>query len=144
MNTSTTENVAEIMQTIGQAAKAASMQLAIASTEQKQTAINAAARWLEKDADAVLAANALDMAAGQTSGLSSAMLDRLKLDADRLKGIVDALKAIALLPDPVGQKIAAWEQPNGLKIERVRTPLGVIGVIFESRPNVTADAGPCA
>ena len=129
------------MQSIGQAAKAASMQLAIASTEQKQTAINSAARWLEKDADAVLAANALDMAAGQTSGLSSAMLDRLKLDADRLKGIVDALKAIAQLPDPVGQKIAAWEQPNGLKIERVRTPLGVIGVIFESRPNVTADAG---
>ena len=117
------------------------MQLAIASTEQKQTAINSAARWLEKDAEAVLAANALDMAAGQTSGLSSAMLDRLKLDADRLKGIADALKAIAMLPDPVGQKIAAWEQPNGLKIERVRTPLGVIGVIFESRPNVTADAG---
>lgn len=141
MNTTATENVAAIMQQIGESAKSAAAQLAIASTEQKQTAIRAAAKWLKEDAPQVLAANAKDMAAGETRGLSAAMLDRLRLDPARLDGIISALNAIAELPDPVGQSMSAWDRPNGLKIERVRTPLGVVGVVFESRPNVTADAG---
>lgn len=137
----TTEDVAAIMQEIGVRAKAAASRLAIASTQKKQTALRSAATWLKKDAQAVLEANVKDMEAGQQRGLSKAMLDRLKLDADRIDGIVSALNAIAELTDPVGQKVAQWDRPNGLEIERVRTPLGVIGVIFESRPNVTADAG---
>ena len=115
--------------------------LAIADTESKQDAIRLAAKFLAADSEEVLAANERDMEAGQKSGLSAAMLDRLRLDQDRLDGIVSALLAIADLKDPVGEVISAWDRPNGLQISRVRTPLGVIGVIFESRPNVTADAG---
>ena len=129
-----TEDVAAVMHQIGVQAKSAASRLAIASTEEKQTALRSAAAWLKKDIAVVLAANEKDMLAGEKRELSKAMLDRLKLDEGRIDGIVSALNAISELADPVGQKMAQWDRPNGLEIERVRTPLGVIGVIFESRP----------
>ena len=129
------------MSDVGQRARAAARQIANASTEQKKNALRASAAQLDANRDAILSANATDMQAGESAGLSKAMLDRLKLDDGRIDGIRDSLLAIAELDDPVGQIISQWDRPNGLKIERVRCPLGVIGVIFESRPNVTADAG---
>ena len=141
METGELEDVVSVMRNIGIAAKQASTRLAVASTQEKQTAIRAAAKWLGDQTDAILTANEKDMTAGRVNGLSSAMLDRLQLDDGRIAGIVSALSAIAELEDPVGQTMAQWDRPNGLAISRVRTPLGVIGVIFESRPNVTADAG---
>jgi len=139
--TSQESSVAKIMADVGARAGAAARQIANASTQQKQNALRASAKQLDENRAAILAANATDMAAGESSGLSKAMLDRLKLDGKRIDGIRDSLLAIAELADPVGQIISQWDRPNGLKIERVRCPLGVIGVIFESRPNVTADAG---
>ena len=136
-----TQSVTEVMAEIGRQARLASQKLAIVDTEIKQDAIRLAAKFLSDRSDEVLAANQLDMDAGEKSGLSAAMLDRLRLDENRLNGIVSALNAISDLKDPVGEVISDWDRPNGLKISRVRTPLGVIGVIFESRPNVTADAG---
>ena len=142
MNSVDTSNtVAETMLRIGQSARQASGQLAIAASATKQNAIRSAADFLKADAHEVLDANQKDMVAGKAAGLSAAMLDRLRLDAARIDGIVSALHAIADLPDPVGEVLSTWDRPNGLNISRVRTPLGVIGVIFESRPNVTADAG---
>ena len=135
------QSVAEIMAVIGLAARQSASKLATADTATKQKAIRGAASQLSARCDEVLTANKLDMAAGEKSGLSAAMLDRLKLDESRVESIVGALNAIADLKDPVGEVMSAWDRPNGLKISRVRTPLGVIGVIFESRPNVTADAG---
>ena len=139
--TSEEKSVAEIMADVGQRARAAARQIANASTEQKQNALRESAKQLDENRGKILDANATDMTAGESSGLSKAMLDRLKLDDKRIDGIRDSLLAIAELADPVGQIISEWDRPNGLKIERVRCPLGVIGVIFESRPNVTADAG---
>ena len=139
--TSQETSVAEVMADVGTRARSAARQIANASTEQKQDALRASAKQLDSNRAAILAANAKDMEAGKSSGLSKAMLDRLKLDDNRIDGIRDSLLAIAELADPVGQIISEWDRPNGLKIERVRCPLGVIGVIFESRPNVTADAG---
>ena len=139
--TSRETSVAKIMADVGQRARAAARQIANAATSQKQDALRASAKQLDSNRDVILAANVTDMQAGESSGLSKAMLDRLKLDGKRIDGIRDSLLAIAELADPVGQIISQWDRPNGLKIERVRCPLGVIGVIFESRPNVTADAG---
>ena len=139
--TSRETSVAKIMADVGQRARAAARQIANAATSQKQDALRASAKQLDSNRDVILAANVTDMQAGESSGLSKAMLDRLKLDGNRIDGIRDSLLAIAELTDPVGQIISQWDRPNGLKIERVRCPLGVIGVIFESRPNVTADAG---
>ena len=99
------------------------------------------AQALSSGTPAILEANAADMAAAEEKELSGAMLDRLRLDEGRVAAMASGVRQIAGAPDPVGEVIAAWERPNGLKIRRVRTPLGVIGVIFESRPNVTADAG---
>ncbi|KKB11087.1 gamma-glutamyl phosphate reductase [Devosia geojensis] len=135
------QSLAELMAGIGVKARAAARVLATASAERKHAALIGAAETVRRNADAILAANALDMDAAEEKGISKAFLDRLKLNTQRLEGIVDALRTIAELPDPVGSIIAEWDRPNGLHIERVRTPLGVIGVIFESRPNVTADAG---
>ena len=134
-------DIAAEMKKIGQAAKAASAELAFADAEVKQRALENAsdAVWINR-AD-ILAANALDMDYGREKGLSAAMLDRLMLDADRIQGIVDGLRAVAVQDDPIGTVLADWVRPSGLHIQRVRTPLGVIGVIYESRPNVTADAG---
>jgi glutamate-5-semialdehyde dehydrogenase len=126
---------------MGRAAREAAAVLAATATATKAAALTAAAAAMRASADAILAANAADMARGAANGLSPAMLDRLKLDAARLEGIASALEAVAALPDPVGETIKSWTQPNGLRFERVRVPMGVVGIIYESRPNVTADAG---
>ncbi|MFT3972368.1 MAG: glutamate-5-semialdehyde dehydrogenase [Amaricoccus sp.] len=134
-------DIATLMRGIGEAARDAAAELAFAPSEQKDAALRAAARAIWSDRAALLAANAEDMAAAVTKGVTGAMLDRLKLDEGRVQGMIDGLDAIAGQPDPVGAVIAEWDRPTGLHIRRVRTPIGVIGVIFESRPNVTADAG---
>ena len=129
------------MTEIGNKARAATHSLALASTDQKNAALRFAEECLRNNIDIILAANAKDMTYGQEKGLSDAMLDRLKLDADRVHGIADSLRSVAELDDPIGETITEWDRPNGLKISRIRVPLGVIGIIYESRPNVTADAG---
>ena len=129
------------MREIGERARAAASTLAVASPERKHAALIGAAYAVEARADEILAANAVDVEEGETKGLSGAMLDRLRLDEGRLRAIDGSLRAIAEQRDPVGEVIAQWTMPSGLDIRRVRTPLGVIGVIYESRPNVTADAG---
>lgn len=135
------DDVDAVMIEIGRKARAAARPLATASADSKNDALIAMADGLVRSTDAILDANAIDMAAGRQAGLTPAFLDRLKLDAGRVRAMADGIRAIAELPDPVGAVIAEWTQPSGLKIERVRTPLGVIGIIYESRPNVTADAG---
>ncbi|WP_337180094.1 glutamate-5-semialdehyde dehydrogenase [Sphingopyxis granuli] len=129
-----------LVATLGARARAAAKRLAAATTGAKAAALRAAARQLRAQAPAILDANARDMAAGTAGGLGPAMLDRLRLDAARLGGIADAVEAVAALPDPVGAEIDRAERPNGLVLSRVRVPLGVVGIIYESRPNVTADA----
>ena len=126
---------------LGAKARAAAAELAFAPAEAKAKALAVAADQVWQDRHAIIAANGEDMAYGANKGLSPAMLDRLMLDEARIKGICDALRAVAAQEDPVGKVIAEWDRPSGLHISRVRTPLGVIGVIYESRPNVTADAG---
>jgi len=125
---------------LAKAARLAQRQLAAMPSEARAAALHCAAAALRAAAPAVLAANAKDFAAGEASGLSKAMLDRLALDEARLAGIAAAVAAVADLPDPVGQIIDSSEQPNGLRLQRVRVPIGTIGIIYESRPNVTADA----
>jgi glutamate-5-semialdehyde dehydrogenase len=134
-------DVVALMQEIGVAARAAAATLAETPAEVRTAALAAAAAAVEARADAILTANAADMAEGAAKGLSPAMLDRLRLDPARLAGVAGALRAVAAQPDPVGEVLADWTRPNGLRIRRVRSPIGVIGVIFESRPNVVADAG---
>ncbi|TRA92655.1 glutamate-5-semialdehyde dehydrogenase [Agrobacterium salinitolerans] len=129
------------MITIGAQAKAASRPLSIAGADQKNRALLAMASAIEASRDAILAANRKDLAAAESAGLAASFVDRLTLNDARIAGIAEGIRSVAVLLDPVGEVIAAWDRPNGLKIERVRTPLGVIGVIYESRPNVTADAG---
>ncbi|MEM9797011.1 MAG: glutamate-5-semialdehyde dehydrogenase [Pseudomonadota bacterium] len=135
------DDIPALMTEMGQAAKAAAAELAHASAERKHAALIGAVEALWARRGDVLQANARDMEYGREKGLSDAMLDRLKLDENRIRGICDSLRAIADQADPVGEVIAEWDRPNGLHIRRVRTPLGVVGVIYESRPNVTADAG---
>ncbi|PZU70782.1 MAG: glutamate-5-semialdehyde dehydrogenase [Rhizobium sp.] len=129
------------MMTIGAQAKAASRPLSIAGADQKNRALLAMASAIEASKEAILAANRKDLAAADQAGLAPSFIDRLTLNDDRIASIAEGIRSVAALPDPIGEVIAAWDRPNGLKIERVRTPLGVIGVIYESRPNVTADAG---
>ena len=131
----------DLMSDIGRKARAAAAELAFASSERKATALIAAADAIWRRRGEVLDANTLDLDAAEQKGLTKAMLDRLRLDENRLRGIVDALRQIAEQKDPVGRVLAEWDRPNGLHIQRVATPLGVVGVIYESRPNVTADAG---
>ncbi|MFZ4789283.1 MAG: glutamate-5-semialdehyde dehydrogenase, partial [Beijerinckiaceae bacterium] len=130
-----------LMQAIGQAARAAAASLAVMTPQQKDAGLLAAAKALRASVPTILAANALDVQDAEQRGTSGSFLDRLRLDTARLEAIAQAVEDIAALPDPVGRVLAQWTQPNGLMFERVATPLGVIGVIFESRPNVTADAG---
>jgi len=130
-----------IMVTLGEQARQAAAQLAFASAQSKSTALQVAAQKMRDAVDQILVENAKDMEFGRTKGLSAAMLDRLMLDTDRVHAIADALETIAQQDDPVGRVLDAWDRPNGLHIQKVTTPLGVIGVIYESRPNVTADAG---
>lgn len=125
---------------LAEAGRAAQRRLALLSDADKATALRAAARALREDEAEILAANARDLAAGEANGLTKAMLDRLKLDAGRLAGVADAVEQVAGLADPVGQVIDRSERPNGLQLSRVRVPIGLIGIIYESRPNVTADA----
>ncbi len=139
--TEATTDIPALMRQIGDAAKAAARDLFTASTDAKNRALREAAASIRDKAADLKAANDIDMAGGEKKGLTAALLDRLKLDDDRIEGMAKGLEDIAGLEDPVGTKIAEWDRPNGLHIERVRTPLGVIGIIYESRPNVTADAG---
>lgn len=125
---------------MGERARASAKLLAVTPTATKSAALNAAARQLRTRTADILEANALDMASAESAGLSSAMLDRLRLDSARLNAVADAVDAIATLPDPVGAEIDSANRPNGLNLSRIRVPLGVLGIIYESRPNVTADA----
>jgi glutamate-5-semialdehyde dehydrogenase len=133
--------VPALMQDIGRRARTAARSLALASSAQKDEATAAMAAAVRNGKQAILAANANDLAEATAGGANAAFLDRLALDEKRIAAMADGLDGIAALPDPVGTIIEAWTRPNGLYIERVRVPLGVIGVIYESRPNVTADAG---
>jgi len=137
-------HLAATMAEIGQRARAAAAALALASAEAKVAALRAAARVVRARQGEILAANERDLEEAESEGLSIAMRDRLALNPKRLEAIAGGLEAIAELPDPVGRVLAAWTRPNGLVIERVAVPLGVIGIIYESRPNVTADAGALA
>jgi glutamate-5-semialdehyde dehydrogenase len=130
-----------LMQELGRAARAAAPVLASASRDQKDRALRASAAALRRDTSKILAANAQDMRAAEERDLSAALLDRLRLDAARVEAMARGLEDIASLPDPVGRVLAEWARPNGLRIARVAVPLGVLGIIYESRPNVTADAG---
>jgi glutamate-5-semialdehyde dehydrogenase len=131
----------ELMSGMGRRARAAAGTLAFASTDAKNLALTIAATAIVAESATILGANAADVAGATERGISSAFLDRLTVTEARLAGVARGLREIAALPDPVGTVMAQWQRPNGLDIARVRTPLGVIGVIFESRPNVTADAG---
>ena len=126
---------------LGQKARKACLGLRRASSELKAEALNHMASEIHQASSAILSANETDMKAAKAKGLSDAMCDRLKLDSGRIEGIASGLEAIAALPDPVGDIDETWSQPNGLKFSKVRVPIGVIGMIYESRPNVTADAG---
>ncbi len=135
------EDITSMMTEIGRRARAAAKDLAFAPAAAKEKALLAAADACWDRRAEIVAANEKDMAFGRDKGLSPAMMDRLMLNEDRIKGMCDGLRAVARQADPVGEVLAEWDQPSGLHIKRVRTPLGVIGVIYESRPNVTADAG---
>jgi len=136
-----TAELSSEMRRLGEQAKTASVALSNASTDSKNAALRAAAGAIRASKAAILEANAKDLAAAEAKGVKGAFLDRLKLDDSRVEAMAAGLESIAELPDPVGSTIAEWDRPNGLKIARVRVPLGVIGIIYESRPNVTADAG---
>jgi glutamate-5-semialdehyde dehydrogenase len=129
------------MAALGSRAREAARALALASTQAKDAALNAAARELRAHTAAILDANARDLASVREGRATAAFLDRLTLDPGRIEAMARGLEEIAALPDPVGDVIARWKRPNGLAIARVRVPLGVVGIIYESRPNVTADAG---
>ena len=134
-------NLHQTMQRLGNQAKEVSRALAKATSKQKSEALLAAASALDASRTKILAANEIDLKNAVEKQLSDSMVDRLRLDDNRMDGIIDGIKLIAGLNDPVGRVLAEWDRPNGLQIQRVSTPLGVIGVIYKSRPNVTADAG---
>ncbi len=135
------ENIPALMQELGRKAKAAAAELAFAPSDAKRKALDAAADAMWARRDEIIAANAKDLEYGREKGLSPAMMDRLMLDEARIQGVCDGVRSVAAQDDPVGAAMSEWDRPSGLHIKRVRTPLGVIGVIYESRPNVTADAG---
>jgi len=133
-------DIASAMTALGQAARSAAAELAMCSAEKRNSALRSAAEALRSGAQEILTANQADMIAAKDRGLSAAMLDRLMLDEERIEAMAAGLESIIALPDPVGRVLAEWDRPNGLSIQRVAVPLGVIGIIYESRPNVTADA----
>ena len=135
------DDIGALMRDLTDRAQAAAAELAATPGPVKEAALIAAAECLWEDREGVVAANARDLEAGREKGLGAAMMDRLVLDDGRIEAICESLRAIAGQPDPIGRVLAEWDRPNGLHIRRVATPLGVIGVIYESRPNVTADAG---
>jgi glutamate-5-semialdehyde dehydrogenase len=136
-----TESIAELMTRLGRAAVSAAAVLAVASSETKNRALRAAAAVIRARRAEILEANDRDMRAATAAALGAPLLDRLRLDDNRVEAIARSVEEIVALPDPVGTVAAEWDRPNGLHIQRVRVPLGVIGIIYESRPNVTADAG---
>jgi glutamate-5-semialdehyde dehydrogenase len=136
-----TGDIAAVMTEIGRSARAAARVLALAPAEQKDRALSAMAKALRAQIAAILAANAEDIAEARASGVSGSFLDRLTLDKDRIEAMATGIEVVRKLADPVGTVMASWTRPNGMAIERVRVPLGVVGIIYESRPNVTADAG---
>src|SRR5258708_21840817 len=141
---STTENptsLAATMAELGRNARAAAAQLALTSAQAKVKALTAAAAAVRSRQNEILAANAEDVGLAKSAGIGAALIDRLALDPKRLDAIAKGLDDIAALADPIGKVLAEWERPNGLQISRVAVPLGVIGIIYEGRPNVTADAG---
>jgi glutamate-5-semialdehyde dehydrogenase len=138
---SSPDDLDALMREIGRSARAAARKLALAPTEQKNAALKAQAHALRVAKDAILTANREDVADAKKAGISGSFLDRLELNDNRILSMADGLDVIRSIADPVGLVLKSWKRPNGMSIERVRTPLGVIGVIYESRPNVTADAG---
>lgn len=136
-----TTDVAAVMSGLGRSARAVARTLALAPPKQKDQALRAMARALRADAETLLKANAEDVAEARAAGMSAAFIDRLLLDPARIETMAQGIEVVAALNDPVGQITESWSRPNGLIIERVRVPLGVVGIIYESRPNVTADAG---
>jgi len=134
-------DLAGYMAGLGQQARSAATKLRLAASEQKTQALKFMADEIRESQADIIAANTLDMQEAETKGISGSFLDRLKLDAGRVEGIAAGLEEIAALPEPVGSVDEQWTQPNGLKFSKVRVPIGVIGMIYESRPNVTADAG---
>ena len=141
MNAHVDNKISELMEGLGKAAVEAASVLALAGTAKKNAALVAAAASIRARRAEILAANERDMAAARAAKLSGALLDRLRLDDKRVESMARSIEDIIALEDPVGTMAAEWERPNGLRIQRVRVPLGVIGIIYESRPNVTADAG---
>jgi len=141
MKQDSTANVAALMQDMGRAARAAAQVLALAPTEQKNRALAAAAAALRAHRSDILAANGADMRSATARETSGALLDRLRLDDNRVEAMARGVADVEKLADPVGNVLARWSRPNGLAIQRVSVPLGVIGIIYESRPNVTAEAG---
>ena len=135
------DGLAADMAALGQAARAAARLLAGAATDTKRRALRAAASSLRRRQAAILEANAADVAAARRGGAGPALLDRLALDPARVEAMAAGVEAVAALDDPVGRALGAWTRPNGLRIRRVSVPIGVIGIVYESRPNVTADAG---
>ena len=137
----TTASVASLMQDIGLRARKAARALALAPSAQKDKALHAMAKAIRAATPDILAANEVDVTDAKAAGVTGSFLDRLTLDDSRVAAMAEGLEVVAQLKDPVGEVMAQWKRPNGMSMERVRTPIGVIGVIYESRPNVTADAG---
>jgi glutamate-5-semialdehyde dehydrogenase len=136
-----TENLSQMMRQLGEAARIAAHRLAVVASEAKTHALHAAAAAIRADAETILEANRRDVGAAEDRGTRASFLDRLTLNPDRVEAMATGLETVASLPDPVGRTLAEWQRPNGLVISRVSVPLGVVGIIYESRPNVTADAG---
>src|SRR3954470_23605019 len=132
--------IAAAMADIGRRARAAARAVALSSAVQRNEALGAIAQAIRDDESTILSANAEDVDEAKSSGTTAAFLDRLTLDARRVAAMSEGIEIVRDLPDPVGAVMQAWTRPNGMTIERVRVPLGVIGVVYESRPNVTADA----
>ncbi|MDD2707550.1 MAG: glutamate-5-semialdehyde dehydrogenase [Verrucomicrobiae bacterium] len=133
-------SIPQLILNMGKQAKAAALKLAVCSTGDKNDALNAMAEAIKSQTERILSANAMDMAQAEKDGLSAAMLDRLRLDKKRVASMAKGVDDVATLPDPVGEIIREWTRPNGLHLQKIRVPLGVIGIIYESRPNVTADS----
>lgn len=136
----TSEEIQEEIYEMGRKARAAALALAVLSEEKKNEILRAMADGIREAAPSILEANAQDLAVGEKRGLTSAMLDRLRLDEERLEAVAAGVEKVAGLPDPVGEILGEWERPNGIRIRQIRVPIGVIGIIYESRPNVTSDA----
>ena len=134
------EDIKGKIETMGATALSASRELSTLETEKKNQILMAMADQLMADADTIIEANGVDISAAEQNGLTSAMIDRLRLDESRVESIADGIRQVASLPDPVGQIMDDWERPNGMRIRQLRVPIGVIGIIYESRPNVTSDA----